>query len=708
MPTTAQPMTLTLKQQESVKSFFKMNMGMMGANYNIRGRLREQDLQYMREIDRTVDQMKAYRATMSGDPTKFQNIVIPVILPQVEASVTYQTSVFCQGYPMFGVVSGDPKVVDAAQQMDTIVGNQQDRGGWPQEFIKFFRDAAKYNLGAAEISWEQETTFAPESQNRATKGASSAAQLKEVIWEGNVIKRMDLYNTFWDLRVRPDEIPSKGEFAGYHELYSRVALVSLMGTLTKVTNRAAALKSNPGGLGNYGSYGTEGYYQPQLNPQALVPNADSSQFNWTGWAGLTDNKGVPTSNYGNYVVTRLYGRIIPSDFGIDVPGKDVPQVWKFILVNGCEVIYAERMTNAHGLIPIIFGQLTDDGLGYQTKSLLDNVQPFQQMNTALANAIIAAQRRSISDRMLYDPSRVNHADINNDSPTSKIPVKPSAFGTELSNAVHAIPFQNDQFQFNTTLIQQFGAMANQVSGLNPARQGQFVKGNKTRGEFDTIMGNSNGRDELTAISLECSFFGPIKEILKANILQYQGSTTFFNRETQSAVAIDPIALREAMILFKVSDGKVPSEKLLDAQSMGMAFQTIMSVPQIAAGFNIVPMFSYLMKMSGAKISPFEKSPQEQAYEQAANQWMQAVGMVAQEIKATKEITPEQIQQLTKGLPPQPTPQQYGWDPQVQYNSEVEGKSILQSVTEATTGQANTVQSQAPQGQAASAPTGPMG
>jgi hypothetical protein len=53
-----------------------------------------------------------------------------------------------------------------------------------------------------------------------------------------------------------------------------------------------------------------------------------------------------------------------------------------------------------------------------------------------------------------------------------------------------------------------------------------------------------------------------------------------------------------------------------------------------------------MKTQGALISDFEKTPEQVAYEQASNQWMQMAQLA-----------------LSKGQPwnnPQPTPQQFGY------------------------------------------------
>ena len=73
---------------------------------------------------------------------------------------------------------------------------------------------------------------------------------------------------------------------------------------------------------------------------------------------------------------------------------------------------------------------------------------------------------------------------------------------------------------------------------------------------------------------------------------------------------------KAVVEFKVSDGLTPSSKLINGDSLASAIQVIGTSQEISQGYNVAPMFSYLMKTQGAKIAAFEKSQEQLAYEQA--------------------------------------------------------------------------------------------
>jgi hypothetical protein len=655
--TASTPVLLSKNTQAGLLDFHRQCYQQYNSQWNLREQMRDIDLAYAREMDLTVENQRAKIANRYGDKDRFQNITIPIVMPQVEAAVTYQSSVFLTGIPLFGV-SASPEWENEALQMETIIDNQATRGGWTRELTMFFRDGFKYNISALECCWAREVTWLPET-NIAFD--ARIAKPKEVIWEGNKLKRWDMYNTFFDNRVNPAEMHLKGDFVGNTEVMSRIRLKQFINSLpdARLENIKEAFESGMGAISisTGASGGIENYYVPQINPRAMLTPALQGAFNWESWAGVSGAKqGIEYKNM--YEVTTMYARIMPSDFNMKLPEQNTPQIWKLIFVNHQVLIYAERQTNAHNMLPVLFGQPLEDGLGYQTKSLADNVSPIQDITSALSNSTIAARRRAISDRTLYDPSRVTEAHINNANPSAKIPVRPGAYGKPVSDAVHAFPFRDDQAPYVAQLMQQYGAMANMISGQNPVRQGQFVKGNKTTSEFDTVMGNANGRDQMIAMGYESQIFTPLKEILKINTLQYQGGISLYNREKKTDVKVDPVALRTAVMQFKMSDGLTPTDKIMDSDMLAVALQQIGSSPVIGAGYNIAPMFSYLMKLKGAELTPFEKSPQQQAYEQAMGQYQQ---MVMQLYKQNPEQDPAM-------LPPAPLPQQFGYDPAKQAGS----------------------------------------
>lgn len=640
--------TLPKASQDAVGEFYKQARALNFANWNLREQMSRIDRDYAREADWTSEQAKAQTSNRMGDPSKFQNITLPVVMPAVENAVSYQSSIFLTGQPLFPVVSA-PQFVDQALMLQALIDNQSIRGGWVQEFQMAFRDGFKYNMACVEVDWEtcKTPTFSTDPTNGKVKVDT------QTIYSGNRVRRRDMYNLFWDTRVPFTDVPTRGDFIGYTDIYTRTELKGFINNLEGkiIGNVVKAFESTTTTLTVPGDYSAMGYYIPAVNQDSVRSRGNSvGSMNWATWFAAA-NKGATEAaiNYKDfYEVSVIYARIIPADFKLYVPQSQHPQIWKFIIVNHEVVIYAERQTNAHDMLPMLCIQPLKDGLEYQTKSLATNVTPTQQLGSAMWNSIIAARRRAISDRMLFNPLYVASDVINSDNPSAKMPIRPAGYGKPFEMMVYPIPFRDDQSAVMMQELPMLERMADRITGQNPARNGQFVKGNKTQHEYADIMTNSEGRDMMTALSLEAQLFTPLKEMLKINILQFQGSGEVYARDAKQVVQIDPVQLRKATLEFKLADGLNPVDKLFSEDNWTTAVQTIGSSPQIGQGYNIAPMFSYIMKTRGVDLRPFEKSPQQIQYEQALGSWQQMA-----------QLAIEKGAQFTT---PQPVPQQYGYDP----------------------------------------------
>lgn len=647
----ATPFVLNQASQDAFIAYLKQTLLTVNSVKSAqRARFEAVDRAYQREVDYTDIHNQAKLQNKGGNVSPVQNITVPIVMPQIEAAVVYQTSVFLTGVPIFGAVA-DAAFMDQALQLETKLDNDAIRGGWTKELMLSFRDGFKYNYAPMEVCWDKEKTpgLVTDVEFSAKEGKPT-----ELLWAGNSLRRLDPYNTFVDPRVPPSEVYCKGEFAGYNEYLSRIELKQFIMKMSDsiIQNVTKAFESSaPGIVTTAAGEELESYYVPSINPAVNMDDNYKGNMSWLSWAGLSPGRSASSIEYkDSYIKTVLYCKILPSEFSLNVPAKNTPQIWKLIIINHSIIIHAERQTNAHGWIPILVGQPNEDGLSYQTKSLADNAIPFQEVTTAFMSSILASRRRAISDRTLFDPSRVLSAHINSENPSAKIPVRPAAYGKNIGEAVHQFPYKEDQGAFSITQIRDLIGMSNMLAGQNPARQGQFVKGNKTREEFADVMSNSNGRDQLTSILLEAQMFVPMKTIFKLNILQYQGAETLYSREKEKSVEIDPVALRKAVLEFKISDGLVPADKIISTDTLTVALQVLGSSPQIGASYNIAPLFSYLMKTKGAKINQFEKPQEQLAYEQAMAQWSNMAQMAI-----------DKGMDISK-LPPQPKPADYGYNP----------------------------------------------
>lgn len=638
------PTILTQDSEKSILNFCKRAQEFMYNDYSLRSGLENVDKYYQMEGNRGKEHQDAKLANKLGLKNRYQDVVVPMVMPQVEAALGYYVTLFLSGSPIFPV-AGPPEYEDAALQLNSLFKDQQKKAKWARQLIMFWRDGLKYNIHGIECDWEQKASYTLDSENRVQEG-----KLKEVIWAGNVLERMDLYNTFFDPRVAPADVHEVGEFAGYSKVYSRIRMKKFINELfgkVSAVNAVRAFNSTFTGVPT--SSGYSGFYVPEINSDSIRAS-NSKEFNWLDWfsggTGTSANRGGNISYKNAYLVTKLYGRILPADHGIRVPAENTPQVWKFYIINDSVVIYAERLTNAHNFIPIVFGQPIEDGLNYQTKSFAQNIMPLQDISSTFWNAAIASKRRLTHDRIYYDPQRIRASDINDPSPVARIPVRPSAYGKHPGDAVYSAPYRDDLSASLVNESEMLQRLANLTNGQNPSTQGQFTKGNRTLREYNDVVGHSNTRNQTLVVMTEVQTHTPLKEIILLNTLQYPGVDTVTSPDGKEVVKIDMLKLRTAMVEFSISDGLEPVDKEMNTEELISMMQVVGSTPQLASGYDMPPLFSYIAKLRGADLSPFEKTPEQIQYDQQLAAWQQAAMLAAEKgaaFSTPQPVPPDQAQ-----------------------------------------------------------------
>lgn len=597
-----------------------------------------------------------YKAKLSQDAQPFDGVdlqkllpsddtSIPIIASQVDSVVAYLVDVFLSGYPMFPVVSPS-KDKQIAEKFEAIVDNHATKGRYARQFQMAFKDAAKYNFTAIEGRWDSVAEFS-KSLGLLLDPSKKDSKLDTDQYLTK-IRRLDPYNTIWDYRVAPADVSETGEYAGYVELMGRVALKRLMNKYSKQKihmNVKLAISNKNGvsasgrqiGGDNIAAAGKPITYidKPQVS-QYIDSTAYAQGGTWLEWLeGQQAAQGIYPGYSNMYEVATLYARIIPSEHGIITPEANTPQIWKLQVVNEQVLVYAAPEDTPHDRLPIQIGQAIEDGFDYQTRSIGEAQMPFQRAASDMYNIRISSAKRSINDRGIYDASVIDPVDINSPTPAAKIPVTNLKMGKTLKDAYMPIPFQDGSTQGAIQDLQQTLNMSNLLFGINPFRQGQPVKGNRTLGEFNSIDNGADLRSRLIALMMEMQIFMPLKDSIKLNIITNKNTIKALNFNTGELHTADPGEFIDTVIEFKVADGFTPKSKLADTQQLQIAFQTLQQLPNLSAGYNMPDMFSHLMSLAGVKnLSQYQYKPDDQRAIMAAampflQQMIQQAGLIVQ-------------------------------------------------------------------------------
>lgn len=538
----------------------------------------------------------------------------PVVVSQVDSMVAYLADVFLSGYPLFPIVS-NPSTKQYAEQLETLIDDHATIGGYARQFLMFFKDGVKYNVSALEVDWtaiEQYSTM----DSLLEPGSKKLTRDNKSY---NKISRLDPYNTIWDKTVSPGDVALEGDYAGHISIKSRTKLkryLNRLGNDSEAFNVREALAST--------SMDESAYHAPPQVSNYITARKPTTGMTWAQYLTGSDFDDKAKAMGGdNFEIITLYARIIPHDFKLSVPMPKTPQVWKFVIINQKILVQAKRIISAYDMLPILFGQPLEDGLGYQTQSIAEANIPFQEAAKTLFNIRFNSARRAVSDRALYDPDLISKDDVNAPVPAAKIPVKSNRLDKKnISEAYHQIPFDSRgteaAMQDGMTIV-NFGK---ELSGLNSPMQGQFQRGNKSVQEWNDTMGGADARLRMPALTLEFQVFMPLKYMIKLNIFQYGEDAEVVSQKSGDQVSVKLSELRDKVLSFKVADGYTPKSKMAGTDSLASLMQMLtQSQPlQQAYGQMLPSMFAHLASLMGVKgLEEYSPPPQQAQPTQAQPQ-----------------------------------------------------------------------------------------
>ena len=527
---------------------------------------------------------------------------IPLIVAQTDTIKADLADIFLSGNPMFPVVS-TPENAEAAEQVETLIQSHATKGRWIRQFLKFFLDCAKYNFGGVELAWE--AAFDLSVTDRVQQSAlrpfvDTVGGVQRSLQYLNRVKAMDMYNLIWDRRVAPGDLGTRGEYIGYNELISYPELMTDLRILEaegRLINGDDALRST------WAQASKPEWWRDRPTVSRYITTTKTQD--WFAWSQDTGGVHVTTvrSDIANtYMRTRIYVRIVPEDHGMNVPERDIPQMWLVTLINMQVIVQCDPVITAFDHFPIYMGQFLEDGFDYQTKSVAEGLQVFQDIGSDLVNTLLADSRRTVGDRLIYDPMLVTAEAMANRDPAARIPMKnvAEAMGKTVRDAVFPIPYENRNRANIMNDLETVLGMGEWYTGVNEFRQGMTRPGNRTLGEFNETIGNSKLRSLLIAWTLQDLVLTPFKNQLKFNVIRFATDEQLLSQTLERVIQIDPATIRQAIVEFRLADGLVPRSQLANTDAYVALLNMFGTVPGLLERYDAAGLVSYLASLAGAK------------------------------------------------------------------------------------------------------------
>jgi len=441
---------------------------------------------------------------------------------------------------------------------------------------KAFLNMMKYNLGGFLIEW------ASIKGNVVTNTEAGTAQLEAaVIFQGNDVVAIDMYNVLWDVAVHPTEIYIKGEYFATVEKVTPFRLKKMQadGEISGI-NRVEAKQQ-----------AEFKYYKEKPNTRGSVGSGGST----TDWVSTLSAGAIKELGIG-YERVNFYCWLVPKDFGL---GKaSTLSIWRLTMIAD-EIVDAKQMENAHSWLPCAFGMPIDDMHLFETKTYAERLMPLQRFISFKLNVHQRSDRKRLTGVTVYDARVIPLGEQSaEDLAGGSIPAKPVGQDRDLRKSVLQLNDAPDTTNTMRDIDSAEGLMqkilpteaAKQIASLERATQYQAA----------ATVQSSNRRNQKIAKVINAQAMWPLRMIQLYNIFQFQPSIEIYNEETRKNEDIQPEQFRSANIQFAISDGLKGTDRLLIVESMRDVINMMLQSQVAQERIDVVKVIDYWTNLIGDK------------------------------------------------------------------------------------------------------------
>lgn len=494
------------------------------------------------------------------------DVNLPLTFVHLDDQMTYFAATFSPTRGMF-YHSGKPGETGSASQIVTIMNNNAIYAGYYRETLLGTYNLLKYNFGGFHVEWKRE------QGPKVEKGANGQDTLQqELVWQGNSMKAVDVYNFLADSSVHPTDLHKDGEFAAVAYTCSEFWLRRQAG-LGLFFNVESELKSSDG----------RNMYRYYKNPpkEAMI---EQDQSTGTDWRAVLSAVDVTPMGEGIELV-KIFINLNPTEFGLltgsaaERKTRSRYEQWRFTIMNGRRIIDATYMNNVHGHLPFYMGVLNDDAMGPSQKSNAEILNPLQQFASGLLNTHVKGTRKNIYSTTIYDPSKVDVSGVKNGDVAARLPLKREAAGTDVRTVWHQMEAKVDTRQTMGDLESVMGliseffptqSLPSQIASIDRAVKSQVA----------AVQQGVNRRQQKGARLLDETVMRNVRTGMYYNILQYQNDESevqdFY---TGNTIKVNLAQLRKTDLPFIIGQGLKAVDRQAAQEQLRELIFTLIQAPQ---------------------------------------------------------------------------------------------------------------------------------
>jgi hypothetical protein len=562
----------------------------------------ERYMAYIKETE--LDALRSGKRD-EGNP-QYTTIEIPYSYALLMSAHTYWTTVFLGRTPVFQYDVRHGGNEANPQAMEALLDYQTNIGGMMVPLYIWLMDAPKYGLGVVGSYWDEETVRVSKIVEEPVtwNGFELPGKTKKVRktvsvpgYQGNRLFNIRPQDHIGDPRVSYAN-HQKGEFEGYMLDISWNDLVNgkEAGYYYNVDAVKKYMSAGNSGLGSYGIGVDE---RDRGSSQMELPDREEQE----------DLSVLDIPHYGYFQGYEMFVRLIPKMWGLGE--SELPEVWVFTVVDDKIIIRAQPLGELHDKFPIDLLEYEIEGYQFSKRSMLETLQPLQNVMTWLFNTHFYNVRKSLNNMFVADPSRVNTKDITNPDAGLIIRLKPGAYGTSIDNVFRQLPVSDitSRHLQDSEIVAQ---MMQRVVGVNDQIMGmQAAGGRKTATEIRGSSAFSMNRLKTQAEYFSAMGFQPLGQKLAQMTQQHYSLERMF----KIAGDLQPGQTQQMLVTpedlagfydYVPVDGTMPVDRYAMANLFKEIMQGIQQIPQVGMQYDLAAIFAYTMQLAGAKnISRFK-------------------------------------------------------------------------------------------------------
>lgn len=309
----------------------------------------------------------------------------------------------------------------------------------------------------------------------------------------------------------------------------------------------------------------------------------------------------PTNVVGFSKLAEGTARVVPKDWGLG-DGEE-SALWKFMWVEGGQIIQAEPLNMVHNQHPYVAPEPTSFGHDFMSLSMADMIGNFQDILSWLVSSRMENVRATIQNSFAIDPARVDLNDIRSSAIGRIIRLKQTAMGLPVKEAIMQIVVQ-DVTQGHMGDMQNMRILADTITGVNDNMRGiQTSGGRRSATEARIAMQNGGGRLSQHAVRISAQAYHPMAEQMISNIQQFMPDSMWIEVAgvdgQLSSQQFTPDMLCGSFN-YQISDGTLPFDKQALVEVWKEILMGVAQDPELRQEFSLAEIFRYVADLGGAK------------------------------------------------------------------------------------------------------------